>query len=209
MIAMAGRRVKKFLKSKTAKVATGVGLTFAAGFGTGAAVKMHRNWVAKEKVQANKAATAFQQSKSVRNPLVFGKICGIYNWAPSSPKVSLIESVSKKTGIAPANVAYTIAKNPVSGNWSASLDARVSSVNTQIKSLEQKTLSLKGKQNLGKRKHFEAEIKRLKARAGQVKRVKKVIGLSVSESQRLTESIKSDSIGNYERLRKLMKGKYP
>ena len=196
-------------KRRLKTVAAG-GLIFAAGLGTGTtAVKMHTKWVVKEKVQAQTATKAFQQLKSVRNPVTFGRLCGIYNWVPSSSKVSLIESVSKKTGIKPENVAFTIGKNEVTGNWVSTLDAKIASVTSQIKGFEQKILSLKSKQNVNRRKHFEAEVKRLKARANQVKRVKKVIGQAVFENQKLTESINKESVGKLDRVANLLKGKYP
>ena len=152
-----------------------------------------------EKLQIKDAKIALVESKSVRRPEIWSKLCGVYNWNPKtaagSARVSLIESVSRKTGIPSERIMLTLESNRLDSGHIRTWQTRLNHFQKQFKTSERIVGTQKGGQEW---RMAKSNVKNLPKKIAQAERVIKVMNELLSQNPKLAKQIqkeKSNGVG--------------
>ena len=178
---------KKVFRRKA--VAAGVALALGAA-GVGSKIGMRR---AAEKRQAMEAKISLAESRGVRNPGAWGKICSIYDWNPRTKegmaRIKLIEKVSVKTGVPSERVMATIETNALEASTVKSWRNRLNSLERELRDAE-RVVGTGGKGHQGRM--AKSKLKTLPVKIGQAERVMSVIESLLAENPGLAAEIQKE-----------------
>ncbi len=160
-----------------------------------------------ERLQIKDAKIALVESKSVRKPETWSKLCGVYNWNPKtaagSARVSLIESVSRKTGIPSERIMLTLESNRLDSGQIRSWQTRLTSFQKQFKASERIVGTQKGGQEW---RMAKSNVKNLPKKIAQAERVIKVMNELLTQNPKLAKQIQKEVLatgGSLGRVRRI------
>jgi len=160
-----------------------------------------------EKLQIRDAKIALVESKSVRKPETWSKLCGVYNWNPKtaagSARVSLIESVSRKIGIPSERIMLTLESNRLDSGQIRAWQTRLTSFQKQLKTSERIVGTQKGGQEW---RMAKSNVKNLPKKIAQAERVIKVMNELLTQNPKLAKQIQKEVLatgGSLDRVRKI------